>query len=98
MTGWEDRVWPGQGDKIQHAEAGLVAGYLSAFIWKEMGKDFRSEHPVVSRALIYLPVVCMAAGKEAWDYANPDHHDCDWRDAAATIVGGTVGIELTLRW
>lgn len=38
-----------------------------------------------------LPVICFAAGKEAWDNAHPPHKAELW-DFIATVVGGAISI------
>lgn len=38
-----------------------------------------------------LPVISIAAGKEAWDHAHPPHKADKW-DFFATVVGGAISI------
>ncbi len=42
-----------------------------------------------------LPVICFAAGKEAWDHAHPPHK-AELMDFLATMAGGAVAMSAIL--
>lgn len=47
-------------------------------------------------AVAACAVVANAIGKEVYDHFHPLIHTCDWKDAAATMIGGIFGFVCTL--
>ena len=72
-----------QEDKRQHLYAGaLIAGLTS-------GATIPIRLTTGERFLVTMgAVTSIALAKEAYDRTCPDRHTCDWKDAAATVLGG----------
>jgi hypothetical protein len=82
-------------DRLEHEGVGFVVGLLSREIVSEIRPDAK---PLERFLLAAIPVVLVAVGKEAYDHQHPRTHDCDARDAMATIGGGTLSLTLTWRF
>lgn len=82
-------------DKSMHAAYGAITGWISAKVVKHLLPTAR---PWVRSCIARVPVVTMAVGKEWYDARHGDRHDADWRDAAATMLGGEVAIRIEFRW
>jgi hypothetical protein len=84
-----------RGDRLEHAAVGFAVGFLA----RELVDEIRPEARPLERFLIALvPVLVVAIGKEAYDHAHPASHDCDLRDALATVGGGAIALTLTWRF
>lgn len=80
-------------DKVDHVAVGVAIGWLAAEIAEEIDAP-----RWVQRVVAYAPVVLAGVGKELLDAQDRDNHTPDPLDAVATIIGGTIAIELTFRW
>jgi VanZ family protein len=69
-------------DKVMHFASGVIlyAGLL----------------PFVGSSFALSIVVLMAVGKEVYDSYYPDKHTADVWDAVATILGGLLGLFISL--
>lgn len=84
-------------DRLQHEAAGAVIG-LGSFLLVDRLPATRELPRWQKAALALVPVVLAAVGKEALDSRHPERHDCDARDAVATVLGGCVAVTLVWRF
>lgn len=82
-------------DRLKHEAVGFVVGLLSREIVSEIRPNAK---PLEKFLLAAIPVVLVAVGKELYDHQHPSTHDCDARDALATIGGGALALTITWRF
>lgn len=82
-------------DKALHFVGGAIAGAVCfqavEYVWPEM-------NPIAKRVVAIIPVIVLGVVKEIADHQDPDDHTSDWKDAAATVAGGMLAIEVSIRF
>ncbi len=82
-------------DKQLHAAGGFIAGAATAAAIEYLRPDLPEWQ---KRVIALVPIVVLAVAKEVADHQDPDNHTSDWRDAAATVAGGVLAVEITFHF
>ena len=67
-------------DKAEHFGAGMAVDYAEAALFPHWTPFER-----------FLGVVAIAGAKEIYDHNHSDRHSAEWKDFAATCLGGLTG-------
>lgn len=67
-------------DKAEHFGAGVAVDYAEAALFPKWTPFER-----------FLGVVAIAGAKEIYDHNHSDRHSAEWKDFAATCLGGLTG-------
>jgi hypothetical protein len=67
-------------DKMEHFGAGMAVDYAEAALFPKWTPFER-----------FLGVVAIAGAKEIYDHNHSDRHSAEWKDFAATCLGGLTG-------